>query len=555
MRPIPEFVPAEIDVLVVGAGPVGLATACALRIHGVKCRIVDRLQEPTPLSQSRALALWARTLEVFDDLGCVGPVFESGLRARAVNAYHDRERLFRVPLDVENADTPYPNVMVLPQGQTERILIARLAELGTEVERGVRVSAIEQGSTSVIATVVDANEREARITAKWLVGCDGAHSIVRHALGLDFQGNAYPETFRLWDGTLDWELNHSEAHMFLLSGGGGMAVFPLPGEKQWRLVDVSDVAVSDEPGAMEERFRSLLTSEVPGAAAMGETTWVSSFRVQRRITDHFRVGRCFVAGDAAHIHSPAGGQGMNTGIQDGHNLAWKLAMVLDGTARESLLDSYESERRPVAEGVLHHTDMLTRAVMMKNPVGRWIRNTVVPLVAGVAFVQKKLVREQSELEIDYGTSPIVKEGGGGFRDGPRAGRRCPDVLLGTKENGSAERLFDYLEADKHTLLLFMDQATTECVADGIKAFLEAIQGTYGSWMAAYVVIARSAGEERLAWPCATIIDRHRRLHVRFGAVDGTVYLIRPDGYVGYRGVTGDLGAFRDYVLAAYGAGS
>ena len=544
---------SSVAVLVAGAGPVGLALACGLRRLGVSCRIVDRRDEPTPVGESRALAIWERTLEVFADLGVIDRFLAEGRKIHGLNAYADGRRLTHIGLDLDSADTPYPFVLSLSQGQTERLLAERLAGLGVEVERRSQLVEFAQDGAGVTAILAGPDGTRHTIRADWLVGCDGAHSTVRQQLGLAFEGSAYEEPFHVLDTRLTWGLPDDEAHVFFRHDGGGLGCFPLPGQGQWRLIDAPPVGhVSQEGGDVVERFRSLLGAVGVHGATITEPGWSSSFRIQRRITDRFRAGRCFVAGDAAHIHSPAGGQGMNTGIQDAHNLAWKLALVVAGASPPRLLDSYEAERRPVALGVLHGTDLLTRVATLRYPVAVGVRNALASFLTQFDFVRRRAARALSELDVGYRRSPIVAEDRGSlvqallpvgqgpgprayldFASGPHPGDRAPDVVFTRMLAGQPGRLFEALDSTRHTLLFFQGVSRS---ADE------------GRWARAIATLLRERGKDRVAaflvthldhltgetgWDGPRLLD-DGTAHHRFGARDACLYLIRPDGCIGYR---------------------
>jgi 2-polyprenyl-6-methoxyphenol hydroxylase-like FAD-dependent oxidoreductase len=545
----------EAEVLVVGAGPVGLSMACELRRHGVSCRIIDVNEGPT--DQSRALGVQARTLEVLRDMGIIDEALARGKQAHGVSAYHDGRRIVHISLDFDDLDTRYPFILVLPQGQTERILIEHLSQLGGAVERRTKLTALNRDETGVSATIADASGQERTVRAGWLVGCDGAHSVVRHQLGLPFEGAAYPETFFLADLQLDWDLPDDEGQMFLIPGGV-LGTFPFSEPGHWRVIDTSGTVTTDEPGAALKQVQALLDAHGPKGAVVHDPTWVALFKLHRRIVPEFRVGRCFVAGDAAHIHSPAGGQGMNTGIQDAHNLAWKLALVLKGSAPESLLDSYSVERQPVAEGVLHGTDLATRAVTLRNPIAEHLRNHLASFVSEFDFVRRRLSRGVSELGVSYRKSPIVAEDRSplvqalrpgladylDFGAAPQPGDRTPDVLFETPDESAPRRLFDLLRDPGHVLLLFEGAERDPQHYEAIGAL---IRSRYADRIAVYLVAHPGRPSEGLSWDGPVVRDGNGALHQRFGARAGCLYLIRPDRYLGYRAQPPNAEKLRAYL--------
>jgi 2-polyprenyl-6-methoxyphenol hydroxylase-like FAD-dependent oxidoreductase len=557
------------SILIVGAGPTGLSLACELRRHGVACRVIDRGTGPTPPHESRALALWERTLEVFTDLGVIGPVLAGARRIHGLSARAGTRRLLHLSLDLDEPDTPYPFVLSLPQGDTERALQDRLSALGGTVERQTALTGLRQEKDRVRATVTGSNGAGRDIEADWLIGCDGPGSVVRHALNLPFTGAEYEERFLLADARLDWDAPDDEGQIRLLRDGGAMAAFPLPGEGRWRLIDVGGTVETEDPGRVADHFQSVLRANGHPEAAVADVTWCSAFRIHRRIAEHFRVGRCLLAGDAAHIHSPLGGQGMNTGIQDACNLAWKLALVTTGAAPEALLSSYEAERRPVAVSVLRGTDLPTRAVTLRHPVGIGARNALASLLGQLDFVRRRLRRALSELDIGYRDSPIVAEDrssvlgavlpvGNGpglaayldFGAAPHAGDRAPDVAFADDSDGP-ERLFDAVRDVRHVLLLFEGAGGAGALAAALEAVGDLIHGRFAESVGTFLVGHPERAAD-LRWEGPRLIDVHGRLHRRFGAASPCLYLIRPDRHIGYRAQPPDAVRLAAYLRRLFG---
>jgi 2-polyprenyl-6-methoxyphenol hydroxylase-like FAD-dependent oxidoreductase len=544
---------AVADVLVVGAGPTGLTLACELGRHGASCRVVDADGGPTPPHESRALAVWERTLEVFESVGVIGAVLAKGKPIRALNVNAEGRRLVRVELDPHDPDTPYPVVLALPQGDTERALLDRLTGHGLSVEWETRLTDLRQDDDGVIATVAGADGGERTVRARWLVGCDGARSVVRHALGLRFEGAEYPESFLLADARVSWDVPDGEAQLFYLPEGGAVAAFPLPGEDRWRLIDVSGAVETDDPGRIAARFEEHLRAAGFPRATVTDVPWTSSFRIHRRIVDRFRVGRVFVAGDAAHIHSPAGGQGMNTGIQDAHNLAWKLALVASGRARDALLDSYGAERRPVATEVLKQTDRATKLVTVHGVLSRHLRDQAVKFLGSFESARRKVVSTLSEVEIDYRDSPAVGDDRAGLRgvldfgSALRPGDRAPDVRLDPGDSGGPARLFEALAGTRHTLLVFPGTDGSEPPADQIEAVENLALGPFAGLIRPLLVTPDGPPPAGLRWRGDRLNDRSHALQRRFGAGSPCLDLIRPDGHIAYRAQPIDADKLRAYL--------
>ncbi|MEU9842817.1 FAD-dependent monooxygenase [Actinomadura sp. NPDC048032] len=381
--------PESTGVLVVGAGPVGLSLAASLRQKGVDAVLLDRAAEGA--NTSRAAVVHARTLEVLREIEATGELVERGI---VVPRFTVRER-DRVLLTVEFGDLPtdFPYTLLVPQNVTEEILLGRLRAAGGLVHRPYEVTGLTQDEDGVTATLVGGE----RIRAAYAVGTDGMHSTVREHAGIAFEGDAYPQSFVLADVRLDWA-GGSEEVMLFFSAEGVTVVAPLPGGRH-RIVATVDEAPK-EPTAAD--VQALLDARGPRRrpALVEDVVWSSRFRVHHRLAARYRAGRVFLAGDSAHVHSPAGGQGMNTGIQDALNLAGKLAAVLGDGAPDSVLDEYETERRPIAEQVVAFTDRMTHVATVGSPVLRGARNTLLRTLDWIPAVHRTMAMNLSELSTD-----------------------------------------------------------------------------------------------------------------------------------------------------------
>jgi 2-polyprenyl-6-methoxyphenol hydroxylase-like FAD-dependent oxidoreductase len=373
--------PATADVVIVGAGPTGLTLAAFLTAGGADVVLLDRAAEGA--GTSRAAVVHARTLEVLEGLDVTRELVERGVITPTFTV-RDRDRvLLTVPF--AGLPTAHPNTLMVPQNVTEQVLLDRLRALGGQVHRPQEVIGVTQDATG--ATVTTATGEMVR--ARHVVGTDGMHSVVREQSGIGFAGDTYAQSFVLADVRMDWDLPGDEVQLFF-SAAGLVVVAPLPGGRH-RIVATVDEA-PEHPDAAD--VQALLEARGPekAPARVRDLVWSSRFRVHHRIADHYRAGRIFLAGDAAHVHSPAGGQGMNTGIQDAAELARR---ILEGTE-----DDYEAVRRPVAVGVVAMTDRMTRAATAGNPAARAIRNTVLAVAGHNGAVRRKLAMRLSELSVD-----------------------------------------------------------------------------------------------------------------------------------------------------------
>ncbi|MGH8124224.1 MAG: FAD-dependent monooxygenase [Rhodanobacteraceae bacterium] len=435
----------ETDVLIVGAGPVGLflANECARR--GLRWRLVET--HASQSEHSKALAIFSRTLEIFDMAGLAGPFLELANRVNSIRLTTRDRTLARMPFAPDNS--VYPFVAMVPQDVTERLLVDALGRNGGAVEYRTSFVGAVQHDDRVDVTLERNGERETT-SAGFVVGCDGAHSAVRRLLGLPFEGGEYKARFML----ADIETNDAfpAAEMQLCPNSDGpLAIFPMSATRR-RIVAMIDDPEGGSPSL--ESVRQLLAERAPPGIEARALNWSSYFHIHHRRVSRLRERRMFVAGDAAHIHSPFGGQGMNTGLQDAWNLVWKLDLVVRDHANDALLDSYSAERVPVIKGVIGTTDHLTRALGTPNRLAEALRDAVIPLVSRLAPFQHAVVQRLSGLGIAYHGSPVIEGAGKRYlddsmRDG--SGVRSRYLLL-VDENAAppvlegARRLVDALAA-------------------------------------------------------------------------------------------------------------
>jgi 2-polyprenyl-6-methoxyphenol hydroxylase-like FAD-dependent oxidoreductase len=525
-----------LDALVVGAGPTGLVMAAELARQGLRCRVVDQLAAPSHLS--RALVVQARTLEVFDDFGIAARALERGRRVESFNIAAPGGVRVKLSLQAFSAlETRYPYMFILPQDATEALLAERLASLGVRVERGLGLEDFRQDAEGVEVTLKRADGGVETVRARWLLGCDGARSRVRKVANIPFEGETYEDTCVLADVHVEWPLEPGGLYL-TPSRHGVLAAFPMPGEARYRLVAITPRDGREESAAVTlEEMQGLVDRMAPVPVRLSDARWLSRYRLHRRGVPRYRQGRVFLAGDAAHIHSPAGGQGMNTGIQDAYNLAWKLALVTRGRAPESLLDTYERERHRVGQKLLQGTDKLFGVMARGGLLARLLRTYVAPRFARWIFsrpaVQHRLVRFVSELFIHYRHSPLSTEavagadvGGLRLTQGPAPGERVPDVPAQAE---GVERLYDVLRGPHHTLLLFAGMKAGGGSSEGLESLARRLEQGYGpDLLRVRVVALRGTPGPHL------LVDARGALHYRFGAGAACLYLVRPDGYVGFR---------------------
>jgi 2-polyprenyl-6-methoxyphenol hydroxylase-like FAD-dependent oxidoreductase len=407
-------------VLIVGAGPTGLVLALWLTKQGVKVRIVDKTSEPG--TTSRAMAVQARTLELYRQLDLSDAVIAAGHRNLAINLWTSGKKRATLSFGSAGQDlTPYPFMLVYPQDHHERLLVERLNTFGVEVERQTECLGFEDMDDHVVARLRALDGSEQSCEAAFIAGCDGARSIVRHQLGAGFPGGTYGKIFYVADVDASGPVANGEASI-ALDNADFVAWFPYNDKGQGRLIGV----VEDDGG---DHAESLTFDDVGhrAIASIGlqvkKVNWFSTYHVHHRVTDHYRRGRAFLVGDAAHIHSPAGGQGMNTGIGDAINLAWKLAAVLQHEAPDSLLDSYEAERRAFALKLVETTDRVFTFVTADGNFADFVRTRIAPILAPLAYgidaVREYAFRVLSQTMISYHDSPISEGKAGEVRGGDR----------------------------------------------------------------------------------------------------------------------------------------
>jgi 2-polyprenyl-6-methoxyphenol hydroxylase-like FAD-dependent oxidoreductase len=534
-------------ILVVGAGPTGLTLAIELSRHGAPVRIIDKL--PGIVPTCRANGIHSRTLEIFHDLGIVGEVLARGHELHGANQFANGERFLHLRFEHE-VDSPYPFTVSLEQCNTEAILEGLLNHLGGVVERATELVGMADRLDGVEATLRHADGSEEVVETPWLVACDGAHSRVRHLNHQHFPGESDPRQYVVADVVLREERFARDELYAFLTDRGTLFVFPIPSGRHLVIADVPEQQGAEAP-ALEE-IQALVTERGPGGISVSDPRWLSYFHINYRVTRHYRHGRTLLAGDAAHVHSPVGGLGMNTGIQDAYNLGWKLALVVRGLAPPSLLETYERERRAVAEDVIKVTRMMTEHL----EVFRELPPTERERLYTHAFVPNaerlRSARQREQLDLDYRKSPICGEhrprsAPPRFADGPHGGAQARDA--GPLEvAGCTVTLFDLLRGPRHSLLLFAGGASVRRRGDRLTTLADSVVRSYADLMNVYLVCPSNAGAAPDAPPGVTIVrDPAQALQRRYGAGSGCAYLIRPDGYVGYRSASVTLPRFRQYL--------
>jgi len=522
------------DILIIGAGPVGMTLASELARHDVRCRIVDKSAQAS--QTTKALGVQARTLELLEKMGLAQAMLAQGLQATGFSAYSNKKRLAHMDF-ARFVDSPYAYLLMIPQNVTETILNEHLKQQNVTVEREIELVSFTQGEDGVEAVLRHASGDEERVSARWLIGCDGAHSAVRHLLGMEFRGSTFLESFVLADVSLDGDLPRNEAMAFLHEGDA-VAIFPMQGGHYRVFIAYRPPTNPEGEVTLEEVQHMIDVCALPGIRAH-HPTWQSRFHINQRKVQHYKKEHVFLLGDAAHIHSPAAAQGMNTGMQDAFNLAWKLALVSNGDAPVALLDSYEAEREPVGAALLRGTLLLSRIVWSHNPFVTTLRDRLVPLVAPLKTMQLRITGAISETSITYRHSPLVHE----QNAEPvqlHAGDRALDTPIQCERDISPRQLFELLHDTRHVLLIFSDgQPSSE---SHIQQLREQLAYAYSNIVVSYQIEpgTNATDNKRIDTPNGALYRRYD--------IKGTgLVLIRPDGYIAFRASSLGGDALQDYL--------
>ncbi len=560
----------QIDVLVVGAGPTGLLLACLLAKQGVSFRIIDRLDAPRKIS--KASGVMPRTLEILHGIGAAKRFVDAGNRVDSLtlmNRHHGPRSpqgpadgtILKPILDIgfEHLDSPYPFILGLEQFRTEELLSARLGELNGSIESGVELTDFTESRDGVRATLKSSGGGSEEASFRYIVGCDGAHSTVRHRLGLPFEGSEDADHYVVGYVKIDWAMPSNRMFEFN-SPEGTIFGIPLP-EGRWSVASEYDrsqwIHDEDEQPELQE-LQWLFDRRAPLPTKLSDPRWMSYYRVNHRQVPSYRVGRAFLAGDAAHVHSPVGGQGMNTGLQDAANLAWKLGFVCRGLSGEELLDSYQSERHPVGRSVVQMTSFLQAELNLRSRIAMALRDEMTGMIGQLSYVRNLASRQLGELACHYRHSPIVAEWEAGtrfhaqhahhsdfsecpeFAAGPHAGDRAPNAIAVTPGPDGQPRtttLYDLFDPTRYTLLLFEGTHTQTEADSGVRqlaAIARRVRETMGPAVEPVILSARESVAGRADGALLRLYDAEAMVHHRYGARAQCLYLIRPDGYVGYR---------------------
>jgi len=504
------------EILIVGAGPAGLALAVSLGQFGIQPKVID--QASGTASGSRAVALHSRTLEVLEMLGVADEVVTSGHRIHGASVYANGRRVLNFSFD--ELDSRFPYAVDLPQEETEQILNGALAEQGIEVERNAALTGLDQNEGGVQAFIQRSGKPVERWQGMFVAGCDGAFSTVRHLSSIGAEAASGIESYVAAEVRFSHAPSDDEWHLSFTEDGV-LAAAPLAGGV-WRIIGDQRILTDSRP----ETLRRAVGSHI---AEISSLNWIGTYGVQRRHASHFRSGRIFLAGDAAHVLTPVGGQGLNAGIQDAHNLAWKLALAARGRASDLVLDSYAIERQSAGRAVLALTEQLSAVANLRSPISQQIRNRLLPVLAQFDIVQHRIARRIANAGLNYRSSPLVSQAGRWYSPGPAPGDQALDAPI-----AGGPQLFDRIPAARHVVLMFTGEQPSSEDLRGFENTARYMREGYAEGVQT-ILVSRSA----IDWPGETIVDLGGAIHHRYGAGLPCVYILRPDRYVGFRALSAE----------------
>jgi 2-polyprenyl-6-methoxyphenol hydroxylase-like FAD-dependent oxidoreductase len=496
---------SKTDVVIIGAGPTGLALACQLIRHGVDFIILAREEKITPYS--RAIGVQARTLEIYEQIGLAESLVSQGVITEKAMLLEGGEVRGELNLSgIGEGLSPYPFLLVVEQSKHERLLYDFIKAHGKDVLWQTELESFSQDANGIRANLKTADGAARTIEAKFLAGCDGAKSIVRHTLGMEFEGSTFERLFYVADVRIDWQFSH-DALMLCLAENTLTAFFPMKGESRYRIIGTFPENEERREGdILYEEIERQIVADTKINLDISQVNWFSVYRVHSRRVNKFSEGRCFLAGDSAHIHTPAGGQGMNTGIQDGYNLAWKLALALRGRADAKLLDTYNEERLANAKRLLETTDKMFDYATNDEWFVVFLRTHIIPhignFVLHLGAVQRLLFPLVSQIGINY------RDGSLSAHDGDRsfkvkAGDRMPYLLI------DGMSVYDKLRQPKFHLLIFSDGRDD------------------------YQKLKTELEQEYAELFDFNVLPLQPRAAERFGTDQSFGLLLRPDNYIGF----------------------
>jgi 2-polyprenyl-6-methoxyphenol hydroxylase-like FAD-dependent oxidoreductase len=487
--------------------------------RGVRLTIIDR--HSGPAQQTRAMAVQARTLEIYSKMGIIDEALALGVRATGANMWANGRWTARIPLgDIGHTMSPFPYVLMLGQDDNERIMGAKLRDYDVAVQWNTELVALRQHPEYVAVTLRQPDGSTRELRAAWVAGCDGSRSAVREMNGITFPGAPYEHTFFVADTEAHGPMKQGELNVYLWRDGFHL-LFPMRGKDRWRVIGILPQPMRNRDDLTFDEVAPWIRQEAGTDLVFNECSWFSTYRIHHRAAVSFRERRCFLLGDAAHIHSPAGGQGMNTGLQDAHNLGWKLALVVKGQANEALLESYEQERKPVAERLLHTTDRLFQIIVADGWFGKLFRTRILARVAAFAMTQQRVrklaFRTISQIGVRYYASALSQTLERVPAGAPVAGDRFPWLQLKFRAGGPVEDVFGKLDDTCFNLLVIAQPAPAP------------VSLQLGDLLRVHDIPNDPANTTELA---------------RVGIDGPAFFLLRPDGYIALAGALVETAVLR-----------
>lgn len=506
----------DISVLIVGAGPTGLMMACELARRNITFRIIDKKSEIS--SGSNATWIQPGTLELFDHLDLTKEFIRKGHVCNAIHLHSKGKDLARIPLD--HLDSIHPFILMLPQKETEKLLSERLEKLNNKIERSLELINVKQENNTVITTIKFPNNKTETIKSDWLIACDGANSKVRESCGIFFPGEDLSEQFMVADANMDSFMLNNEIHVFF-DKGTVCGVFPM-GHNSFR-INANLHQDAPRKNFIDKEVREIISERTYGDYNIHAVSWISPFWIHSRVVDQMRHGSIFLAGDAAHVHSPAGGQGMNAGLQDSYNLAWKLALVINGDANENLLDSYQSERHPVINKIVNQSEKLTKMALFDKSFLTKLNKFSIKVARSPVKFSKKIMTELTQLDVQYQDSPVIDYLDDINNKSPKQGEHAPNVII-----DKSKKLYDYFRNTHHNVLLFCGLKKEKKRLAKIKELQQWLNKKFPDLVTTHIIsMEKIDGAENV------IIDEEGLIHDRYHIKNSVIYVIRPDNFIAY----------------------
>lgn len=494
--------------------------ACELARHGIPFRIIDKKSERTPTSN--AVWIQTRTLEILNDIGIANKFLNRGRICKAINLYTNNRLLSKIPFNY--LDSIYHYVLILPQSETERILNAYLESLNFYVERPLELIEIKKVDNAIDTVVLNGNGQTEVISCDWLIACDGVNSTVRNICKIEFPGDDMQEQFMVADAQMSSYASTDEIHVFL-EKKKLFAAFPF-GQDKYRIGANLNLEHRRE-FFTEKEVKEMISERASSEFTAEAVSWISPFWIHSRIVDEMRHDCIFLVGDAGHVHSPTLGQGMNTGIQDAYNLAWKLALVIQGKAKTSLLDSYHAERYPVIKEIIERSDDFTQSAMSDSALRIRMRNFMLRLMHGISFFSNKTSMQIAQLDLRYTKSPVID-----YSSEPRTalaqqGKRAPDLNV-----DASKRLHQYFHPTKHNVLIFTGKSPTSDELFALKEIRHSLDMMYSDSM--HVLLVTQNPEEKLKY---ALYDKNAVIHKAYRVKKPSIFVMRPDNIIAYYAVS------------------